>query len=304
MGHVTQLILPFAIAMTLFIVGIFGLLFFERRVNYSRSIVLILGSYGLVVSEIFIVLYSISHIHSWYKFHFHIPSLGDHDYFSKNNPIDIPSILILSLLFTLTVFFLALILSQISLRLMSQKLLENSNRDASDELKSKHRWLSSDYQVIVTNDEQLDAFTFTILKKLGNRLKAENWIIITSGLTEILNDEEIEMVLAHEFSHTYEHDTRYAHLIYTIATIVFFDPMLRLFKYLIHENHEYNADSQAVKLIKKPRTLASALFKMLKEQIRINKSSISTGIISSKRPLIIKRIKKLLEYAELNNINS
>ncbi|MCE7734386.1 MAG: M48 family metalloprotease [Candidatus Heimdallarchaeota archaeon] len=302
MVHIAQLILPFAIAATFLIIGILGLLLFERRVNYSRSIVLMLGSYGLVVSEVFIILYSMAHIHSWYKFHFHIPSIGDHDYFSRSNPIDIPSILILALLFTLTIFFLALIFSQISLRIMSRKLLENSNSETSDGLKANYSWLSKDYQLIVVNDNQLDAFTFTLLRLEGRRLKAENWIIITSGLIEILTEEEIEMVLAHEFSHTFEHDTRYAHLIYTIATIVFFDPMLKLFKYLIHEKHEYNADLHAVNLIEKPRTLASALFKMLKTQINITKRSISTGIISSKKPLIVRRIEKLLDYAELNKL--
>lgn len=301
--HVAQLILPLAVALTLFIIGVLGLFIFERRVNYTRSIVLILGSYGLVVSEVFIVFYSISHLHSWYKFHFHIPNLGDHDYFSQNNPIDIPSILVLSLAATITVFLLGLILSQVSLRVMSRKLLEKSNLEISEELKSKHPWLSSDYQVIVIKDKQPDAYTFTLIKKGKRRLKAENWIIITSGLTDILNDDEIEMVLAHEFSHTFEHDTRYSHLIYTIATIVFFDPMLKLFKYLIHENHEYNADLQAVKLIGKPRALASALFKMLKKQISTKKRGIATGIISSKKPFILKRIEKLLDYAELNKIN-
>lgn len=303
MVHVEQLILPIAISGTFFIIGILGLIFFERRVNYSRSVVLILGSYGLVVSEVFIILYSMAHIHSWYKFHFHIPSFGDHEYFAKNNPIHVPSILIFALLFTLTIFFLALLFSQISLRIMSRKLLEKSNSEISDKLKAKYGWLTQDYQVIVTEVNELDAFTFTLIKLEGIRLKAENWIIITSSLIEILTDEEVEMVLAHEFSHTYEHDTRYAHLIYTIATIVFFDPMLKLFKYLIHEKHEYNADLHAVNLIEKPRTLASALFKMLKEQISITKRSISTGIISSKKPLIIRRIEKLLEYAELNKLN-
>lgn len=303
MAHITQLILPIAISGTFLVIGILGLIFFERRVNYSRSVVLILGSYGLVVSEVFIVIYSMAHIHSWYKFHFHIPSFGDHEYFAQNNPIDIPSILILTLLFTLTIFFLALFFSQISLSIMSSKLRENSSSEVSDKFKAKYSWLSKDYQIVVTKDSQPDAFTFTLLKLEGIRFKAENWIIITSGLIELLTDDEVEMVLAHEFSHTFEHDTRYAHLIYTIATIVFFDPMLKLFKYLIHEKHEYNADSHAVNLIGKPRTLASALFKMLKEQISISKRSISTGIISSKKPLIIRRIEKLLEYAEQNKFD-
>ena len=301
--HISHLILPITIAMILFAIGIIGLLIFERRVNYSRSIVLMLGSYGLVVSEMFIIIYSISHIHSFRKFHFHLPNLSDHDYFSQNNPIHISSILILSLVFTLTVFLLGLIISQISLRSMSRKLQEHSNHEISAELKRRHNWLSKDYQIIVTDDKQPDAFTFTLLKRGKNRLRAENWIIVTSGLMEILDDEEIEMVLAHEFSHTSEYDTRYSHLIYTIASIIFFDPMLKLFKFLMHEKHEYNADLQAVKLIEKPRTLANALFKMVKEQISISKRRISTGIISSKKPLILKRIEKLLDYAELNKID-
>lgn len=303
MVHISHFYLPIFIALVLFIIGLTGLFVFKRRVNYTRSLFLILGSYGLVISEIFIILYSTSHIHSWYKFHFHLPSISDHDYFSKNNPIDIPSILILSAAFTGTIFLLAVIISQISLRIMSQKLLRNSNREKSIELKNRYDWLSRDYQLIVVNDEKIDAFTFTLLKKRGYKFIAENWIIITSGLLEILNDEETEMVLAHEFSHTSEHDTRYTHLIYTIATIIFFDPMLKLFKLIIHENHEYNADLQAVKMIEKPRTLASALLKMVKEHIKMKKRRISTGIISSKKPLILKRIEKLLEYAELNKLN-
>jgi Zn-dependent protease with chaperone function len=187
---------------------------------------------------------------------------------------------------------------------MVRKIHEKSNHKVSNDLKSKYKWLPNEYQVVVIDDPHLDAFTFTLVRKIGLRLKAENWIIVTYGLLEILNEEELEMVLAHEFSHTYEYDTRYAHLIYTIAAIVFFDPMLRLFKYLINDNHEYQADLHAVKLINRPRTLANALFKMLKEQININKRRISTGIISGKKPLILKRIEKLLEYAEQNNIDS
>ena len=129
--HVSHLILPITVAVILFAIGILGLLIFERRVNYSRSIVLMLGSYGLVVSEMFIIIYSISHIHSFRKFHFHLPNLSDHDYFSQNNPIHISSILILSLVFTLTVFLLGLIISQISLRSMSRNLQEHSNHEIS-----------------------------------------------------------------------------------------------------------------------------------------------------------------------------
>lgn len=303
MVHISHFYLPVFIALLLFIIGLTGLFVFKRRVNYTRSLFLILGSYGLVISEIFIILYSTSHIHNWYKFHFHLPSISDHDYFSINNPIDIPSILLLSAAFTGTIFLLAIIFSQISLRIMSNKILGNSNREKSIELKTKYDWLSKEYQVVVVNDDKLEAFTFTLIKKVGNRLRAENWIIITSGLLELLNDEEIEMVLAHEFSHTYEHDTRYTHLIYTIATIIFFDPMLKLFKVMIHANHEYNADIQAVNMIGKPRTLANALFKMVKEHMRVKTRRISTGIISSKKPLILKRIEKLLEYAEMNKLN-
>lgn len=302
MVHISHLILPIFISLLSVGIGIIGLIISKRRVNYTRSYFLIFGAYGLVVSEVFILLYSVSHIHSWYRFHLHLTRFSDHDFFSQDNPIDTSSILVLALLFTIGVFFMSLLISQISLRLIAKNLLNKSSNELSNTLKLKHNWISRDYRIVVTNENKLDAFTFTLIRIINGKLKAENWIIITSGLIGILNDDEIEMVLAHEFSHTYEHDTRYAHIIYTIATIIFFDPMLKLFKYLINENHEIKADMQAVKLINKPRALANALFLMLKETVNSSRRPISTGIFSSKKALILKRIEILLDFAEENNI--
>ncbi len=300
MAHIYDLILPIILSLLIFGIGKIGLLIFKSRLNYSRFITLMLVSYGLMISEIFIIIYSLFHIHSFYKFHLHLSRFNEHDFFSVSNPIDIPSILFLSIIFTFVIFLISFLLSQISLQFLLTKLEKKSNPRLSSEI--KYNWLPNDYNLLVYDNHVQEAFTFTLLRRDKLKIYAENWIILSSEMIDLLDADELEMVVAHEYSHTYENDTRYSHLIYTISSIIFFDPTLKLIKYIMHENHEKSADFHAVELIGKPRALARALYKTIEPQKRL-KSITSTGIVSKNKNLVIRRINNLLDYADQHNIN-
>ena len=84
---------------------------------------------------------------------------------------------------------------------------------------------------------------------------------------------------------------------------MFFDPFMQIFKHLIDRRHEIEADTQAVELRQKPKTLARALLKLVKN---MRKPSLlpTTSLFGRRKPLIIERINLLIEYAELHHLNT
>ena len=216
--------------------------------------------------------------------------------------VDLFSILIV--LMTFSVFSISFVLSQIGLHHISRNIELNSDIEMSSRLRNKYTWLGN-CEILVIDQDQPDAFSFTTLLIKRFNIKIQDWIVISSGLLKLLNDDEIESVLAHEYSHILYQDTRYSHVIFTTTKLIFFDPFLKMLKKYINKKHEFKADMYAAEKIKKPRALAQALAKLL--YFSHNKRSITTmgptAFFDTEKKVIIERINTLLEYADQNNLD-
>ena len=73
----------------------------------------------------------------------------------------------------------------------------------------------------------------------------------------------------------------------------------------MNTRHEIDADTHAMELVDKPRSLATALFKLLKFNSGMSIAQINPQFISKNKKIMLKRINLLLEYAhEIEKINS
>ncbi|OLS22276.1 MAG: Protease HtpX [Candidatus Heimdallarchaeota archaeon LC_3] len=216
--------------------------------------------------------------------------------------VDLFSILIIFM--TSSILLVSFLLSQVGLHALSQKFEKNSNLEMTSKIKSSYPWLDK-CQLVVFNQDQPDAFSFTLLHVKMFKVIVKDWIVLSSGLLKLLNEDELESVLAHEHSHIIFHDTRYSHVIFTFTKLVFFDPFLKILKKFINNNHEFKADMYAAQMIKKPRSLAQALAKLLyfNHEKALKVSLGPTAFFDSEKSVIIERINALLNYADQNNLD-
>ena len=273
----------------------------KRRTTFSRLFTFILLSYGFIVTELMLLLGSVTHYHSIRHIHVHIMRLFSEKEISENDIIPFHHLLIFVLVITFLFIALAFLLSQVFLQLLLKNLGRKSDSLLETEIRTNNPWLSHKTRLVVYDSDQVDAFSFTVVKIQSLRIHVQDVIMLTTKIVDILDDDEIEMVLAHEFSHVSEYDTRYAHLIYTVATIMFFDPFMQIFRRLIDRRHEIEADLQAVELRQKPKTLARALLKLVKYRKNLSVAP-TTALFGRRKPLILERINLLIEYAETHGL--
>ena len=274
----------------------------KKRATFSRLFTFILLSYGLIATELMLLLSSVTHLHSIRHIHVHIMRLFSEKEVTENDAIPFHHLLLFVLGITILLFAIAFLLSQLFLTVLEKNLERNSNHEIQSKILKKNTWLPTKYKLIVHENDEADAFSFTVIQFKRFKPHIHDVIVLTTKIIELLEDDEIEMVLAHEYSHVSEYDTRYSHLIFTIANIMFFDPVMQIFKRLINYRHETEADLQAVELRQKPKTLARALLKLIKN---LKQPSIfpTTALFGHRKSLVVQRINLLIEYAEEHNLN-
>jgi Zn-dependent protease with chaperone function len=208
---------------------------------------------------------------------------------------------ILALIVTIILLVMTFIVSQVFLHLFARKLVRNSDTAKSEFLKKRFLWLKDCTLNVIDNDSPI-AFSFTLATGFGFGIKAEDQIVVTTGIIDLLNDHELEAVLAHEYSHAINHDTRYSHFIATFSTLMFFDPISRLLKKILLRNQEFKADLNAAERTQKPRSLARALYKLVAHNNQRRKTHVSLGVVGDNKTLIKERINRLLQYAKEHNL--
>lgn len=108
-------------------------------------------------------------------------------------------------------------------------------------------------KLLVTKDSFARSFTFGFRKPV---------IVLSQGLVNNLDDDELEAVLAHELAHIVRSDSFLNWLTVFLRDIMFFTPvMFWLFRDLASEK-EHAADDITVALSGKPLALAGALLKV------------------------------------------
>ncbi|MDA4121653.1 MAG: M56 family metallopeptidase [Thaumarchaeota archaeon] len=89
-----------------------------------------------------------------------------------------------------------------------------------------------------------------------------NVVVISGGLEENLDRDELETVLTHELGHLKNMDTLLNALITVYRRLLFFDPLIRFLEGIIHKEREFACDDISARTTRKPLALASALIKI------------------------------------------
>lgn len=139
-------------------------------------------------------------------------------------------------------------------------------------------------------------------------------VAVTSGILEVLDDQELEAVLAHEISHVKNYDIRLMMVVFACITslnliidfilrsLIFGDDnrggflsyiLISMFSSLIgvliqaaiSRQREYAADLSGAELTHKPKELASALQKISHKGSRLQKQSSATAHLFFANPL-------------------
>jgi Zn-dependent protease with chaperone function len=90
-------------------------------------------------------------------------------------------------------------------------------------------------------------------------------LVVGRELLEVLDDEELEGVLAHELAHVRRRDTPMATLLGVVRDLMFFVPGGGWAVRQLHRERELAADQLAVSVTRRPGALASGLLKVLDE---------------------------------------
>ena len=118
-------------------------------------------------------------------------------------------------------------------------------------------------EVLVVDDTEANAHSMALARpslfspKLGSEV-----LVVKRPLVDLLEDDELEAVLAHEFAHIEELDARFRPYFEVLATVYFFDPVVGVTSRFMRRLQEYGADDRAVEVTGDPAALGRALVKV------------------------------------------
>lgn len=117
-------------------------------------------------------------------------------------------------------------------------------------------------------------------------------IVLSTGLLELLDDDEQQAVIYHELYHLKHGDPLKTLLLYLFSSVMWYLPILKWF----HQNYriirELLADNYSIKQMETPTHLGSALIKMIK---RGSRTPLPFSHVSFAETSINYRIKQLVE---------
>jgi Zn-dependent protease with chaperone function len=113
-------------------------------------------------------------------------------------------------------------------------------------------------------------------------------------MVDLLTPDERRAVLEHELAHVRTRDDRYLPYFHVLASVVFFDPLLRFLRDRLTRRYEFEADETAARRTRRPRALASALLKFYEASPDRRPAVAFAG---HRLSLIVERIERLLALA-------
>lgn len=280
-------------------IGIAGYLAARRSASKSRYAALSVFGHGAFASAGAILLFAILHLHDLWPFTLHVH--GPSETLAELLACDLePSCGVFTILvLTVVVLSASFSASQFAARLLLWRYAPLVDVSRSERL-ALRSGLSLGTRILVVRDREADAYSLAILRFDRRRaFRAEDVIVLTSRLLDILTDDEASAVVAHEAAHVAARDDRYLPFFHTLSMLLFFDPILRLLRRRVGRHHEFAADAEAARATRRPRSLARALFKVYLEG---RPKPRATGFFGrGNRCELVERIEALLalEAADL-----
>lgn len=177
----------------------------------------------------------------------------------------------------LTLFFL---FNQWSVRRLVRRYRTLVDTDVTNGLKDRvdvgsisEEFDTGDVEVLVVDDLGANAHTMVLARpsllspKLGRDV-----LVVKRPLLNVLDDDELEAVLAHEFAHIEGLDTRFRPYFEILSRVYSFDPFLGATCRYIRRLQEHGADDRAVEVTDDPEALARALVKVAEHETEPNRA--------------------------------
>jgi len=268
--------------------GALGYLASRRSQSRSRSAALVVFGHGAVGTSALFFLATIVHLHSLLSVHLHPLSEAFQEAFLCD--LEWSCAAGIAAVLAATVLAMSFVLSQVLSRAIVARALRSGARRLA---------IAGQEGVFLLRvpDPTPDAFSVSILR-LGGRwmFRVEDFVVITSGLARLLTPEERRVVLEHELAHVRSRDSRYLPWFHVLASVVFFDPMLRALRRRIGRQYEFEADAEASHRTRAPRALAQALLKMYEAAVPAQGNVSFLG--GGEAQILVERIERLLALAE------
>jgi Zn-dependent protease with chaperone function len=161
-------------------------------------------------------------------------------------------------------------INQWTVRRLVRRYRALTDRDLTESLKERvdvealaDEFDIGEIEVLVVDDAEANAHSMALARpslfspKLGKEV-----LVVKRPLVDVLGDDELEAVLAHEFAHIEELDARFRPYFEVLATVYFFDPVVGVTRRYMRRLQEYGADDRAAEVTGDPRALARALVKV------------------------------------------
>ena len=173
---------------------------------------------------------------------------------------------------------------------------------------AKEGWLV-DYLTLMGQFESLPPLELRIMsdaKPLAMAVSGPRHVIVVStGLFDSLERDEVEAVVTHELMHIKNHDSRFKVFSHVLSRFLFFDPFSKFFDPAVHREREYLADEMGGRTTGKPGSLASALLK-IHERAAGGPTALAgmsivgrEGGLFSRFPPVKERINRLILLSEI-----
>ncbi|MEM3586064.1 MAG: M48 family metalloprotease [Candidatus Jordarchaeaceae archaeon] len=152
----------------------------------------------------------------------------------------------------------------------------------------------------------------TLILKLRNPImftmdeKKKKQIFVSTGLIELLDNEELEACLGHELAHIMNKDSSVRKMSSFLRAVMFYNPLGYFIESTIYCEREFLADMICSQITKKPEALASALIKIAENTIESRMIPGQTILrlfkrykfLLRKHPPLEERLKRLMRLIE------
>jgi beta-lactamase regulating signal transducer with metallopeptidase domain len=159
----------------------------------------------------------------------------------------------LSIIYTILITIFKIGEQYIQLKRFKSKIFQLKDEVFTNIFNKKYHRFKQD--ILVINHNQLWAFTFGFRK---------SYIVLTTSLIDILDDNELEAVIEHETSHQLNHDALKSFILRLISQTLWFIPMTKW----VYQNYkiicELLADQYAIQKMNSQLGLSTALLKLIK----------------------------------------